>query len=959
MRRISFCLAALLVCALLIPVGQASGQAQESIYSVQYRPPGISYRVLASPHFDVVFQEGLEDEAREAIALMEASLPRLRELIGHRRGFRAPLLLHGYSDRGNGFMALTPFRMEIEAAPNRSKSLSARHSSWMALVAPHELAHAVHADFNPGGLAWLFRPLSPDGSRSVNMLAPGGIIEGLAVFHESELEPGAGRLNNAFTRMQFDAALAQSSWSLAQLLEDSDFTRPFDRQYVAGSHLFASLAREDDGEFFRRAARLHYWLPFMGYGLTLWHGTGIPTWDLGNHVVSNERARIESSEALRRPFSAYELVGGEPGLEYRRPRYLPDGSLLVYARGYDIRPGFYLVNPEDGSRSVLSNVSIAEDLHHVPTGDASRSVYARYVRDRFMPDRWISHAFEVDLVSGRERRIRTEGRIHAPARLTDGTLLAARIEGQYSNLVRVEDDGSLTGLTDFRGLNVVAIEPHPLEAQAALVLNLRGRQGLFRMNVQAAGPVLEPVVFLQDASVYDLTWSPAGDRIFFSADPGMVLNIFSLEVATGVVRQVTNARFGALEPTVSSDGRWLSYVDYEHEAFRLVRIPLQENMGVDVTDAIRMPAQSVDVGRFLAERPVEPFLDGEARPYRAAEYLLPRAIVPTIRYRDDISQPIDPALGLGVGLSLEGADPLLTWRYAVNGFYQARRLWGEATVQTGRNALRPYLTAYNRPFGTKVIVVNSQTGEVVGSTDLGVEERGVGMGVNLPVSLGFNVFQSSMSVGLRGEFRQTRFMDVDDPVLREFRDRLTLRPSGSLVLGAQRNPRDLTPNLGLITTVSSIVDVWTRGTVNPSRALIARSYAYLPILRRSNTTVRFDAGVLTQNRGALYDLFYFMPRGTESTALGEGTFARYGLEVTQPLFFVDDGVALLPMYLSALYAYGFGESLSTLSGTGPTATTSFGAGIGALLRVFYVGQMDLRLGFAFNPEQTRIRFVGR
>ena len=53
-------------------LGLARAQTFPVTYGVVYRPSGVRYLVLKSPHFDMIFQEGAEAEAREAAAILEA-----------------------------------------------------------------------------------------------------------------------------------------------------------------------------------------------------------------------------------------------------------------------------------------------------------------------------------------------------------------------------------------------------------------------------------------------------------------------------------------------------------------------------------------------------------------------------------------------------------------------------------------------------------------------------------------------------------------------------------------------------------------------------------------------------------------------------------------------------------------------------------------------------------------------
>ncbi|NNE70423.1 MAG: hypothetical protein HKN29_08695, partial [Rhodothermales bacterium] len=133
------CFAAAAVSAQVIPV-----------YDVVYRPPGVDYLVMRSAHFDIIYQEGTEGQARELAATLESTLPAVNGIFPTKPGFRMPVVLNRYNDRGNGFVATVPFKSEIEGVGIFGRGLSVRHSDWLMGVGPHELVHAAQGDYSSG-----------------------------------------------------------------------------------------------------------------------------------------------------------------------------------------------------------------------------------------------------------------------------------------------------------------------------------------------------------------------------------------------------------------------------------------------------------------------------------------------------------------------------------------------------------------------------------------------------------------------------------------------------------------------------------------------------------------------------------------------------------------------------------------------------------------------------------------
>jgi hypothetical protein len=92
--------------------------------------------------------------------------------------------------------------------------------------------------------------------------------------------------------------------------------------------------------------------------------------------------------------------------------------------------------------------------------------------------------------------------------------------------------------------------------------------------------------------------------------------------------------------------------------------------------------------------------------------------------------------------------------------------------------------------------------------------------------------------------------------------------------------------------------------------------------------------------------------------LGAGSFLRVGAEVTQPLWYIDDGSTLIPFYAKALYGYGFGQTLTSLDEPG-TYRSSVGVGLGLQFRFFYLLDVDLQIGIAARLEPGGLEVVWR
>ena len=944
---------------------QSTSRIGRGAYGVIYRPDAAAYRVFERDHFDLVYQVGAEEMARRTASALERTWPGTDSLVGPVEDLQMPVIINNFNDRSNGFVHPFPFRQEIEAPSLKTDQIVARASSWPALVAPHELVHAAHAEVDGGvGVGSVIRPFAPDMARSLNLLAPAGFVEGVAVYRESEIEPGAGRLNAPLFQMKMKAAmLSDEPWSLTQMMAPPAYTQPFNRFYIGGAHAFEYLAERGDSvntDFFRFAATWHNRLPMLGHGVWLGLSTGQWPRALGDEIQSELRRTYTDALSRRAPFSTSTVISGETGLNHRRPYWLDNDTLVAYLYGYDVRPGFYRVDATTGARSVVRVQTLTEDRVYSLNRDTTALYASRYVQDPFVPRQALADVERIRLATGAATRLTDGGRALAPAIGEDGAVYAVTNDGPFTRLSVLAEGDSMRPLTPPDSRSIRQIAPSPTDSTVAVLVNEKGTQRVYRAFEPLAKPVqLEPWFGLEDAIIYDLSWGPRGQYLVFAADVRGVANVYAYDRLDQSIHPLTNVRFGAIEPALSPDRSHLAFVNYRHEQHDLVRMPFRPDSARALAESVvtrgswtagetqRASTGSDEIG------PTE----ADTRPYAPWRHLAPRMVYPTIHGEGDeeplpyLETPGTGPLGLGIGVGVQGADPLQKWAYEGGAYWQAGRLWGEATVRSGAFLLRPSLTGYDRAFTTCCFQANGEP------FALGVEERGARLGVDLPVTLSSNVYQSFVRLSLGTEVRQTRLFG--DPLARPtpYTTRLTLDPEVVLGYRLQQNQRDVVPNTGVVVGVEGDLDAWAeRGT--RSEGVLAGLDTYVPVLRSSHTGIRLGARLLYQSPRALFNTSRFVPRGYQNLPprparpnAFSGTYLQAEAELTQPLWYIDDGFTIVPFYAKALSVYGFGETLGVVDGGGwQRAISSIGAGLSLQTRVFYAFDLTFRIGFAYRPE---------
>jgi hypothetical protein len=911
-----------------------------TLYDVNYRPMSARYLTFSTQHFDIIFQEGFESEARELAWRLEQNVEDVEELVGHQGGLRMPVVLNGFDDRPNGFVTVRPFKQEIDAIAIKGPTITSRYETWMEAVGPHELVHALHADTRTGfGIGRLLRPLAPDYARALNLGGPSGINEGIAVLYESSVRPGAGRLHHPHFTMKYRAAIVGGHWSLARMLERPLFSRPFDRHYVGGAFYTTELAERDNLESWRRARQFFYQFPFLGYGAAMWYGNRQFPATFGYEMRASHRMQELQRQAEAGPFDEPEVLFSEAGTAVVRPHALADGSIVFHGRGYNRRSGFYRIDA-DGEVSRIAHAALAGDDHFVVEGDGSIS-FARLIFDVLPTGASTAEAFIIESGERRQQRLTHEARVHAPIRMADGSVLALQNVGQFSRLVRIGDDGVIEVLAEPPRVLLRTIDVSP-DGEIAMVANVGAEEGVILGSFDGAGNVsLEPSLFIGGLPVYDARFSDDGEMLVLTAGSD-VSNIYAFSRSEERLFQLTNVRYGALGGGLTPDGSQVVFVNYQHETYQVARLPI--NLGREIDYAL------LDV-TFDESEPEWERMAINVQPYRTAPRLFPRMLAPFVIADDNVVNYDGVSLGVGFGFSAEGVDPLNRWSYAIQPYYQKREVWGMANIVSGRLPFFPELRVFREPSTVTARFADGTTGLV------GREQRGAGLSFGLPLMLHSNVFTSRAGLALSAEVLQERLFDDDRTTIDPFRTTATLRPSAFITYRAQTNIRDLIPNTGTILSVASRYDVWHEYNM-PTQTFTARLFQYLPFMSSAGTGIRLDAGVMVQNEWARTSSIFFLPRGYQATFLGEGTFVRGGVEMVQALSFIDDGLIILPIFVHATYLYGTAEVVQSIAGPSNIDLQSATGGLGLRIRFVHGADLDLRFGVTIRGDGN-LRYAGR
>ncbi len=933
------------------------------IYDNIYRPRQPQWQQLNTPHFRIIFQQGEESAALQTGYLLEDQYSIVQSLVGGSlRGL--PVVLNSQNDLSNGYVTTQNFRIEVEIPRIKGKTMNPLDGSWLNTVMPHELVHALHLNVIPTfGVSGILRPFSPDMARSLHLAAPLGMIEGIAVFHESHRQYGlSGRGNHPFFTQQHQAVYnSRYRWSLSQMLTDPVRTWPFDRHYIGGYEFIHWLQYEYGMETTKKTIRFVSRWPFLGYGTALWYHTGERPSRLYRQfrVHQEEDTRNRDSGKTRNIYESPVSVTAE---RVRHPFWVSNDVVLFYGMFYNRRPGLYSFDFQSNQSSRFLETRSTEDYLFARHPTESRLTYSRYHRHLYYDHYQRMRLYEVDIkceksddrlcVAGKTEIIAKAAdttdkseklidRLHAPVYSPDGSVWSLQTHHERNILVSLGSQGLDTLLIPENGhLLQLAFHPHQSDS-LALLANRNGLQGIWFLHRDVLHKYnrKSPDIAFNHASIYDPHWHPSGNKLLFTSDFDGRMNLYEYDWSNKIVYRLTDHRFGIMEGSYSRDGSHLAAVQINKNRFELVILDRNDLSHEPVPDHMWQdppfggPSPNSPVRRDPKNDEISPPEEWSLTDYRTGtRWLRPRSFFPYWVNEGQFT-------GHRYGVALSGGDVLRKHSYFTELSTSNNTLWYDAKYNYSGFFPGFRLDTYRRPINTTNFLLERQ-----------------GAGIDFPFR--FNIDQNTRISGI-----------TVIPGLDYLRERI-ITTAGSPESGwvqltraslflsyqhrLQQNIRDLQPNTGWILFSVLNSDLQTDRSQH-LHAVRGGLYRYLTFSQSSNQSLRLGMEAVTQTR-PFFDISGFYSLGfVDNVLAGVNNAARLNSRYTIPLWHADRGQVFVPFYLDRFYLVFFSDTVIPVRSRQyedwlNESRSLFGGGIRLQMRLF---NFPIDIGFAAAYEPTR------
>jgi hypothetical protein len=611
------------LCAVLL-LWSASLHAQWQ--ELHFVDPHLRWRTLQTEHFLIHFAEQDRLQARTVAGVAERVYVRTTALLDWRPRLRTHIVVMDSADFANGFASPVPFNFSgiFLSPPDEGELLQNRE--WLELVLSHEFFHIVHLDKASGAPLHLRSVLGRLLPFFPNVLQPTWVIEGLAVYNESEAPRSYGRLGNSYFDGMMRAEVARGLRSLREVnAEGRGF--PLNRDYLYGSYFFAFLRERYGDSVIRRFIDRYSGnvVPFKVQSNALAAtGEEMDALWVDYHRWLQDRFAAPVDEVRVGEELAHAFAISSPVLEPNGTRW------YVQADGYT-RPKLMRQAPNEAPRSLRETEF---DSHATPFGNGAVLLAELDVCHNH------SLLYNLQSVDARGRRsaISQCQRHRLAADMGGGRIAALRVDAGAAEVLVLENGTPVRSL--YRAAPGESVSGIAASGERVVITALRA--GVWALLDISDG---EPKVLVADDAIkHSPRFGRTPDEVFFVADYGKRFDVWSWQRASGSLGRWTRAAHGVREISAPM-GAELLLTTLEADGVTLRRYQLPPEP---------LERRTVQAAQTLPSATPEPVIAADDRPYSAWPSIRPTAWAPIVQIADG---------AVALGAVVYGTDALQLHQY--------------------------------------------------------------------------------------------------------------------------------------------------------------------------------------------------------------------------------------------------------------------------------------------------------
>jgi hypothetical protein len=522
-------------------------------------------------HFQFNYLEAHQVQADRAAVIAEKAWPIITSDLNWEPRDRIQVVVVDDFDFSNGFASPLPYnQMRLFLSPPENMSGLGSYDDWLNLLITHELTHVVHLDMAMGAPSVIRKIFGRNLLTFPHAFTPDFMVEGLAVYKETDHQAGIGRGQSSHYAMLMRQEVIDGIDDLSQItIPLRDW--PFGKQYLYGYYYYQFLAErfgeQKITEYLNSYSRKL--LPFLLQNRTARRTFGKDheaLWlDFKQWLQHHFAPQIERIN--QRPLAAGAAITHE-GLSFDPVTANAESYYYLHRNGMD-RPAIIRLDDNGERHSVISPGNLID----MDVTDDNQLLITRYLTDG--DGRAWADIFAI--IEDSEERLTFKKRYRTARWQNQGeTIIAKRINAGITHLDFLTSDGQLIEQLWQGTLDEVVGDFSISHDGKTLVASLKRKQQGWNLELldlnSRQWQKLTDTKAIESGARFDSD----DQSIIFSANYDDTFNIYRMALASGELQQLSHVMGAAIKPVKVGDQ--IFYQDYTAKGYNHYQLPIDDSI---------------------------------------------------------------------------------------------------------------------------------------------------------------------------------------------------------------------------------------------------------------------------------------------------------------------------------------------------------------------------------------------
>ena len=637
--------------------------SQLVVYSKNYDPT-LNWNVIEGKHYSIIFPTEIPDKEGSPYKQIALHIAEIAEEIYSQitLQFGTPynpdkkfaIILEDFHDSTYGFASTVPhYLIRINLTAPGPEIFDTKFESWLRILIAHEYTHLAHFDMTDKMTTFLRFFLGQ--TITPNALQPLWSIEGLAIYNESRLNAGRGRLKDSRYEMYLRTDFLENRLKNLEQLEGGHLISwpAGNAPYIYGQSLVHFIAEVYGEEKLIAISKQFSSFPLLGMDWALKKVLGIDQNKLYQRWKCEKEQYFE--QQVRRIVNSDKITESQQITDHcywvECPSWLIDNDIKDSSLTYRVfKPHLYSTirkyNRNSGKESLLIKRTGGHGTSYSFSPDFQYLLYAKQIQ--YSHYYTYNDLFLFHLNTGKQYQLTERMRIKDPAwhpvpavdkivavinQAGSNNLVLFSIqnimpqnEPEQMDLINTAD---LTYLTNFKdGSQISQPVWSPQGDRIAFSLWRKGYQDIYVITLDEDHLKIQSIIPITYDRYTDISpnWSVDGQYLFFSSDRNKIFNLYAYSLPDNQFYRLTNVATGAFEPAVSPSGKEMAFVQYHASGYELHVAKMDDLLWelieeTDMEETADVPHLQDNVIYFL---PLESLEDNEVNQSLALPHGIPK-----------------------------------------------------------------------------------------------------------------------------------------------------------------------------------------------------------------------------------------------------------------------------------------------------------------------------------------------